>query len=80
MPHWIARLFESLLRLLLPAPGRHRAVAATALPIAEPRAAASAGRLIRVPMVRGEDTVMVRPYLVAYEREQAARRRAEVAA
>ncbi len=70
MPHCIARIFEPLLRLLVP-PGRHRAVGAYS---DEPRAAAAAGRLMCVPVLRGEDTVMVRPYVVAHERRQQVRR------
>ncbi|PBC83049.1 hypothetical protein SAMN05428954_4263 [Streptomyces sp. 2112.3] len=65
MPHCIARIFEPLLRLLLPPPGRRRT--AGAYPEG-PRAVATAGRLAREPVVRGEGTVMVRPYLVAHER------------
>ncbi|QIY56010.1 MULTISPECIES: hypothetical protein [Streptomyces] len=71
MPHCIARIFEPLLRLLLPPPGRHRGAGASP---AGPRAAATAGRLTRVPVLRGEDTVMVRPYLVVHERRQQARK------
>ncbi len=70
MPHCIARIFEPLLRLLLPPPGRHRGDVTHP---AEPRGAAAAGRLTRVPVLRGEDTVMVRPYLVAHERRQQVR-------
>ncbi|WP_328547235.1 hypothetical protein [Streptomyces platensis] len=70
MPHCIARIFESLMRLLVP-PGRHRAGGAHS---DVPRAAATAGRLTRVPVLRGEDTVMVRPYLVVHERRQQARK------
>ncbi|MFJ8674309.1 MULTISPECIES: hypothetical protein [unclassified Streptomyces] len=35
------------------------------------------GHPTRDPVLRGEDTVMVRPYLVAYEQRQLARRRLE---
>lgn len=71
MPRCIARIFEPLLRLLLPPPGRHRVVGTHP---DEPRAVATAGRLAREPVVRGEDTVMVRPYLVVHERKQRVRR------
>ncbi|AZS72420.1 hypothetical protein DDE74_16900 [Streptomyces lydicus] len=71
MPHCIARIFEPLLRLLLPSLGRHRAVG---VHHAAPRVAAPAGCLTRVPVMPGEDTVMVRPYVVAHERRQRARR------
>ncbi|MER6092771.1 hypothetical protein [Streptomyces bluensis] len=72
MPHAIAWIFESLLRLLLPARGRHRSP--------EPPPAARAAdtptvRLPRVPMLRGEDNRLVRPYLVAHERHQEEQRR-----
>ncbi|MFI2185403.1 hypothetical protein [Streptomyces sioyaensis] len=65
-----AQLFESLLRRLVPPSGRRRAVDCTAASLEE-RLAARATRRSRVPyvpMVRGEDTLLVRPYLVAYER------------
>ncbi|UYB41841.1 hypothetical protein SLV14_004645 [Streptomyces sp. Je 1-4] len=71
MPRCIARIFEPLLRLLLPSLGRHRAVGVYP---AAPRAAAPAGCLTRVPVRPGEDTVMVRPYVVAHERRQRAQR------
>ncbi|MEU6916896.1 hypothetical protein [Streptomyces olindensis] len=71
MRHAIAWIFEALLRLLLPARGRHRAP--------EPSRAvrpseAPLVRLPRVPALRGEDIGLVRPYLVAHERREAERR------
>ncbi|MGP9018872.1 hypothetical protein ACT1U9_10705 [Streptomyces sp. BR1] len=77
MPNCIVRIFEPLWRFLRPVPGRHW----TAVPplVVErvdtptpppPRVRVSR----RVSMLRGEDTALVRPYLVAYE--QLARRRA----
>lgn len=73
MPHCIARVFERLLRLLLPAPGRHRAadtrpaVSSTEKPaVPLPRAP----RADTVPFLRGEDTALVRPYLIAHEQRQ----------
>ncbi|MFC9234325.1 hypothetical protein ACFTZI_36055 [Streptomyces decoyicus] len=70
MPNGIARIFELLLRLLLPAPGRHRSAGAYPYGAMPPRTDRPPvrSRLVRVPMLRGEDTIMVRPYLVAYER------------
>ncbi|SHI22370.1 hypothetical protein [Streptomyces sp. 3214.6] len=57
MRHRIARLFEPLLRLLLPGTGRRRrAVTATAPLCACPTCSCA------------EDNAMVRPYLVAHER------------
>lgn len=78
MLHCIARIFEPLLRLLWPAPGRHRSPETYT---AAPPVDAPTVRLPRVPVLRGEDTALVRPYLVAYElreraRQQRARRRA----
>ncbi|REK89222.1 hypothetical protein DY245_16895 [Streptomyces inhibens] len=65
MPNCIARIFELLLRLLLPAPGRHRSEGAYPYVSMPPRTDRPPvrSRLVRVQMVRGEDTVMVRPYV-----------------
>ncbi|MFE0175185.1 hypothetical protein ACFWZ2_22975 [Streptomyces sp. NPDC059002] len=81
MPHCIARIFEPLLRLLLPSSGRHRDpddVPADVYPVAP-----QTSRLLHAPcpVLRGEDVRLVRPYLVAFERcreerQQRARRRA----
>ncbi|MFE3183222.1 hypothetical protein ACFXKR_20470 [Streptomyces violascens] len=72
MPHCIARLIEPLLRLLLPAQGRHR-------PIASPSRITSSSahhqnhqnrpsrRLATHGLLRGEDSLLVRPYLLAHE-------------
>ncbi|AQW52134.1 hypothetical protein ACIQPP_42795 [Streptomyces violaceusniger] len=76
MPHCIARIFELLLRLLLPAPGRHRNAEKVPVPTVD----ASMARLPRVPVLPGEDIGLVRPYLLAHERRQRARRRALVLA
>ncbi|MDO0933340.1 hypothetical protein QQY66_17200 [Streptomyces sp. DG2A-72] len=84
MLHHIARLVEPLLRLLWPASGRHRlsaggGVALTPVP-AVPAAPSCRPSPYETP-IRGEDSRLVRPYLLAHEqREQArqlrARRRA----
>ncbi|MFH8567143.1 hypothetical protein [Streptomyces sp. NPDC017993] len=73
MPDFLSRTLERLLRFLQ-SPLNRRRLAATDL-IIESREAVSSGALSRVPMLRGEDTVMVRPYLVAHERRQALRHR-----
>ncbi|MFJ9968478.1 hypothetical protein [Streptomyces avermitilis] len=72
MPHCIARIFEPLLRLLLPAPGRHRSAGGTP---AAPTVDVPTALLPRVPVLRGEDIGLVRPYLVANERRREERRR-----
>jgi hypothetical protein len=81
----LAVVVELLLRVRRPAPGRHRA--ATAAPpgaVPPPPAVAAAAAeppSERHPVLRGEDTPLVRPYLVAHERsreearQQRARRR-----
>lgn len=71
MLNCIARIFEPLLRLLWPAPGRHRSPRAhpAAPPVGVPTAL-----LPRVPALRGEDIGLVCPYLVAHERRQEAQR------
>lgn len=71
MPHCIARIFEALPQYLLPSPDCHQ-VSGTP-PIAR-CAAAPVGCVARSPVLPGEDTVMVRPYLVAHERREQARR------
>ncbi|AEM80141.1 hypothetical protein [Streptomyces violaceusniger] len=70
MPHCIARIFELLLRLLLPAPGRHRSAETVPVPTVD----VSMARLPRVSVLRGEDSGLVRPYLLAHERRQQERR------
>ena len=70
----IRTAFESLLRTLRPGVGRHRA-GRTAHAPATPALDARAARPPRVrvepaamgPVLRGEDTALVRPYLLAYE-------------
>lgn len=78
MPHCIARLFEQLLRLLLPAHGRHRlAGAAPGTPPAHCRTApAPQLRTPRTPApLRGEDSPLVRPYLLTHEERLRRQRR-----
>ena len=74
MPNCIARIFEPLLRSLRPSPGRHRTHRPGTTPAAPRAAAPVVGRLTREPVLRGEDTVMVRPYLVAYEQREQGQR------
>ncbi|MEV2217396.1 hypothetical protein AB0H86_39230 [Streptomyces sp. NPDC050997] len=78
MLHLIARLVEPLLRLLWPAAGRHRHRAVAPVPTAHvvPNSRPSPHE---TPL-RGEDSRLVRPYLLAHEqrvqtRQQRARRR-----
>ncbi|MBT2419659.1 hypothetical protein J7F01_30545 [Streptomyces sp. ISL-22] len=76
MPHCIVRIFEPLLRLLWPAPGRHRSPdqPSTGLCVEAPTACPS--RPLAPPVLRGEEIGLVRPYLVAHERREQQRRRA----
>lgn len=71
MPQNIAHIFEPLLRLRWPAPGRHRRSPAV-------RVDTPAASTPRVPVrpVQGEEIGLVRPYLIAHERREAQRRRA----
>ncbi|MGW7041566.1 hypothetical protein ACWGDT_02375 [Streptomyces avermitilis] len=78
MSHRIARLFEPLLRLLLPGTGRRRrAATATAPAHRRPTPSYAQGQTARSAgsrPLRGEDNAMVRPYVVAHERSEEARR------
>lgn len=71
MFHTIRTIFESLLRLLLPARGSHRAA-----PPAVGREDAPALTLPRVPLqrpglpLRGEDSPLIRPYVLTPEERQ----------
>ncbi|WP_309500374.1 hypothetical protein [Streptomyces shenzhenensis] len=77
MLHHIFRLVESLLRLLLPASGRRRHFPRGGAPLT-PMSAAATGAPNRelspheVPL-RGEDSPLVRPYLLAHEQREPAR-------
>ncbi|MFD7770780.1 hypothetical protein [Streptomyces sp. NPDC059787] len=75
MSNRTARFFEPLLRLLLPGRGRHRH---TEVPPGRharvPCAGAPTTRRFGAPILRGEDDAVVRPYLVAHERAEEARR------
>ncbi|MEU8484292.1 hypothetical protein [Streptomyces sp. NPDC048641] len=77
MLHHIARLMEPMLRLLVPASGRHRQDAGEHL---GPEPAVPTPPRRRSPhtaTLRGEDSRLVRPYLLAHEqREQAKQQRA----
>ncbi|MCZ1006100.1 hypothetical protein [Streptomyces lydicus] len=80
MRNHIARLFEWLLTVLLPAPGHHRAVG-TSQVVGCVDTPTIRFRVPRVPdpylwgPIRGEDVQLVRPYLVTHE--QQTQRRAE---
>ncbi|MCX5421008.1 hypothetical protein [Streptomyces sp. NBC_00078] len=84
MLHHIARLIEPLLRLLWPACGRHRHSSGAGGPLTPVPAALVASSRRPCPhetSLRGEDSRLVRPYLLAHEqrtqtRRQRARRRA----
>ncbi|MGY1524855.1 hypothetical protein ACW69C_13925 [Streptomyces sp. MN3] len=77
--HRIAYLLEPLLRLLWPASGRHRHQnrhrAGGAAPAPEPATPLAAGRRPspHQALLRGEDSRLVRPYLLAHERRAQAR-------
>ncbi|MGW0120266.1 hypothetical protein [Streptomyces sp. NPDC003327] len=76
MRHPIARLVGLLLRLLLPPTGRRRRPAGSARPPAAV-AVAPCGPVAPphrgVPVLRGEDCRLVRPYVVAHEEREQAR-------
>ncbi|UXY27703.1 hypothetical protein [Streptomyces sp. HUAS TT20] len=84
MLHHIVRLVEPLLRPLWPASGRHRHSAEGGAPLTPVPAAPVAPHRRPSPHeipLRGEDSRLVRPYLLAHEqreqaRQQRARRRA----
>ncbi|MFD7426181.1 hypothetical protein ACFV6Z_03810 [Streptomyces sp. NPDC059818] len=64
----IARIFEPLPRLLAPAADPHRSTEADLYP--PPLRAPAAPRPRHTYMLRGEDTALVRPYLLAHERDE----------
>lgn len=74
MRHCIGRIFEPLMKVLPPGQGRHHAVA-TRQPmdcvdtqtLQLPRVRQTPSE----PVLRGEDMELVRPYLVAHERQKA---------
>ncbi|MFF3403637.1 hypothetical protein ACFYW6_34720 [Streptomyces sp. NPDC002659] len=76
----IARFFGPMLRFLLPARGCHRSAGRP--PVVGPDTPTlPLPRVRRVPLLRGEDTALIRPYVLAHkqwreERLRASRRRA----
>ncbi|MER5900389.1 hypothetical protein ABT150_09850 [Streptomyces mirabilis] len=78
MSHRVARLFEPLLRLLFPGSGRRRRAATVTAPAyRRPTLLYAPGQTTRrvgSRPLRGEDHEIVRPYLVAHERSEEARR------
>lgn len=79
MPHCIARLLEPLMRLLWqPPPGCHRARATSPAPVSASTAIPPMPTRAPEPFLRGEDSPLVRRYLVAHEqrRAEACRQRA----
>ncbi|MGW2718963.1 hypothetical protein [Streptomyces sp. NPDC001492] len=82
MLHHIARLIEPLLWLLWPASGQHRRRDRVGAPVPAAPAEPASHRPSRheIPL-RGEDSRLIRPYLLTHEqreraKEQRARRRA----
>ncbi|MFI9777265.1 hypothetical protein ACIHCV_21515 [Streptomyces sp. NPDC051956] len=73
----VARLIEPLLRLAWPACGRHRQSTGEPLVPVPATPAAPRRRSPHTSTLRGEDSRLVRPYLLAHEqREQAKQQRA----
>ncbi|MFD1661039.1 hypothetical protein ACFSL4_23245 [Streptomyces caeni] len=75
MPHCIVRIFEPLLRLLLPAPGRHRGPGQRSAGLRVEASTASPSRSSTSPLLRREEIGPARPYLVAHEPLEQQRRR-----
>ncbi|WP_328338990.1 hypothetical protein [Streptomyces violaceus] len=73
MSHRIGRLVEPLLRFLLPGLGRHR-LARGNQPPARSSPEGRTDRHAGSRPLRGEDNATVRPYPVAHERREEARR------
>lgn len=72
MPDFIARLFESLLRFLFPTGKRRRRTSAPrAYPYSCQYVGGQTARTGERPL-RGEDSPLVRPYLLAHERAHCA--------
>ncbi|QGZ49049.1 hypothetical protein GPZ77_12260 [Streptomyces sp. QHH-9511] len=68
----IARMIDPLLRLLWPPPsGRHRPPCTHTVPAHPPTPAEPPPAPTPEPYLRGEDSPLVRPYLLAHERRQA---------
>jgi hypothetical protein len=76
VPHCIVRIFEPLLRLLLPAPGRHRSSDQPSAGLCAEAPTACPSRASALPVLRGEENGLVRPYLVEHERREQQHRRA----
>ncbi|MBC9731195.1 hypothetical protein [Streptomyces sp. TRM68367] len=76
MPHCIARVFEPLLRLLWPAPGRHRRPDHSSAGLAAEASTACPPRVPAARVLRGQEIGLVRPYLVAHEQREAQKRQA----
>ncbi|MDI3405746.1 hypothetical protein [Streptomyces cavernicola] len=71
MSHGIARLLDAFTKRVLPSRRHHRpSVPSPTVQCLD----APTLHLPRVPVSRGEDTALVRPYLVAFERHQEAQR------
>lgn len=72
MPHRTAHFIKSLLQPLLPSQGRHRATATRRLQAADtaPISRQPVRPTSHVPLLRGEDVALIRPYLIAYEEQE----------
>lgn len=71
MRNLIGRIFESLLRLLLPAPGNHRAAETNSFAHCVTPPTPDGPRVPDPyvwPAIRGEDVRLIRPYVIAHER------------
>lgn len=77
MRNCIARLVEALLHWLLPAAGRHRLAGAPPAASREdaPTSVRRRAPVRHLPPLRGEDSVLVRPYVLTPEEWQASRER-----
>ncbi|URM91316.1 hypothetical protein LUW75_16510 [Streptomyces sp. MRC013] len=73
--HCIARVLDPLLRLLWPPPGRHRQPCTRTRPVPHVPGPDPAPAPAPEPYFRGEDSPLVRPYLLAHERLQDEARR-----
>ncbi|MFF2813303.1 hypothetical protein ACFVT2_40315 [Streptomyces sp. NPDC058000] len=78
----IASLFLPLLRLLLPAPGRHRAPGSPTVTAPREAAPPAAVAPLRVPvrppvLLRGEDVPLIRPYVLTEAERKECRERRE---
>lgn len=74
MPHCIAHNFEPLLPLLRPVPGRHRAPDSRSALLIVETSTEGLPRVPAAPVLHGEDTGLIRSYLLAHEQREQCRR------